>query len=70
MVSAGYIQILQIADSSLQITQRAISHEYLSMSKKYNIPRLKQERKLMEVWDKQYPMTQKKHKRQYRGDNE
>ncbi|MCW1533807.1 endonuclease, partial [Campylobacter jejuni] len=36
-----------------------IARSYLYMSKTYNIRLSDQERKLMEAWDKQYPMDEK-----------
>ncbi|ELZ2117535.1 endonuclease, partial [Campylobacter jejuni] len=36
-----------------------ITRSYLYMSKTYNIRLSDQERKLMEAWDKQYPMDEK-----------
>lgn len=36
-----------------------IARSYLYMSKTYNIRLSDQERKLMEAWDKQYPMSEK-----------
>lgn len=35
-----------------------VARVYLYMSQKYNIPLSKQERRLMEAWDKQYPATE------------
>ncbi|EPD7116153.1 endonuclease, partial [Campylobacter jejuni] len=36
-----------------------IARSYLYMSKTYNIRLSDQERKLMEAWDKQYPIDEK-----------
>ncbi|ECO5631361.1 deoxyribonuclease [Campylobacter jejuni] len=36
-----------------------MARSYLYMSKTYNIKLSDQERKLMEAWDKQYPMDEK-----------
>lgn len=61
MEIAKYIQILKQKDFILPInySKGYIARSYLYMSKTYNIRLSDQERKLMESWDKQYPMSEK-----------